>query len=222
MQANSSPGAAHPSRTKAVVFRVVAVVLPVAVLLLIEASLRFLGVGEARRAPFQPLAGHPSYVALDPDYGTLFFRDFRPGVAFDPFVAEKPPSTLRIVALGGSTTAGFPYHGYYGFPARLEDRLAAALPGTAVEVVNAGMTATNSYTLQALAGPVVAQRPDAVVIYAGQNEYYGAYGTAGTQGWTGTSVALKRFLIGASQWAIVAGLDALRRDDTPPPASGAR
>lgn len=219
----SSPSAARASsRAKAIAFRLAAVALPIAVVLLLEAVLRLGGVGEVRRKPFQPVPGRADYTALDPDYGGMFFRGFRPGVAFDPFAAEKAPGTLRIFALGGSTTAGFPYHWYYGFPARLEDRLAEALPGRRIEVANLGMTATNSFTIRDLAPAVAAQQPDAVVIYAGHNEFYGAYGTASTQGWAGTSVFLKRLLIGASKWALVAGIGGFLEGDGPGVEAGER
>jgi len=55
-------------------------------------------------------------------------------------------------------------------------------PGRQVEVVNLGIPATNSWTLRDLAGEVVDLEPDAVVIYAGHNEYYGALGVASTAG----------------------------------------
>ena len=215
-----SPSVARPSRTKTLAFRALAVALPFVVLLLVEGALRLAGVGEARRQPFVEIPGHPEVVALSPDFGAMFFRGFRPGVAFDPLDAEKEPGTLRVIALGGSTTAGFPYSWYYGFPGRLEDRLAAMRPGHRVEVANLGMTATNSYTLAALAAPVADRQPDAVVIYAGQNEFYGAYGTGGTQGWTGTSIPLKRFVIGAGRWALVAGLAGLTGGDEAPASDG--
>jgi tetratricopeptide (TPR) repeat protein len=47
--------------------------------------------------------------------------------------------------------------------------------------VNLGITATNSYTIADLAPEVIAQRPDAVLIYAGHNEYYGALGAGSTE-----------------------------------------
>lgn len=219
-QALPPPAPPRPSRTKRLVFAALAVALPLVLLALIEGALRLAGVGAVRREPFQPVPEHEGSVALDPDFGAMFFRGFQPGVAFDPLLAAKPREALRVIALGGSTTAGFPYHWYYGFPARLEDRLAAALPGRRVEVANLGMTATNSYTIWALAEAVVEQRPDAVVIYAGQNEFYGAYGTAGTQGWTGTSVPLKRLVIGASRWALVSGLGGLIGGDEPAEGGG--
>ncbi len=207
------PSAPSPSRSTQAAFAALAVALPFVVVLLLEGALRLAGVGAERRHPFVPISGHETSVALAPEFGAMFFRGFKPGVAFDPLGAQKDPGTLRVVALGGSTTAGFPYHWYYGFPARLEDRLAAQLPGRRVEVANLGMTATNSYTLWALTPSVVEQQPDAVVIYAGHNEFYGAYGTGGTQGWTGTSIALKRLLIGASRWALVASMLPSGEDD---------
>ena len=197
-----------------------AVALPFLAVLVIEAALRGLGVGESRRHPFVPVPGHETSVALAPEFGAMFFRGFQPGVAFDPIAAVKPRGAFRVVALGGSTTAGFPYSWYYGFPARLEDRLSVLLPGRRVEVANLGMTATNSYTLRSLAGSVAEMQPDAVVIYAGHNEFYGAYGTGGTQGWTGTSVPLKRFVIGASRWALVSGLSSLFRTNEAEVADG--
>ncbi len=217
------PGAAPASsaawvrrrRAKAIAFRLAAIAIPLLAVLLVEIVLRIAGVGEGRRAPFQPIEGRPEFVALDPEFGAMFFRGFRPGVAFDPFLADKPEGAFRVMALGGSTTAGFPYHWYYGFPALLEDRLAAALPGRRIEVANLGMTATNSYTIWAMADAVAAQRPNAVVIYSGHNEYYGAFGPGGTQGWPGMPGPMKRLLIRASKWATVAGIDELLEDEEP-------
>ena len=197
------------SRGKRAAFRAAAIALPVLALLLLEGGLRLAGVGTARRAPFQPVPSHETSVALDPDYGRMFFRGFQPGVAFDPFQREKGRQTVRLMVLGGSTTAGFPYSWYYGFPGRLEDQLAEMLPGRRVEVANLGMTATNSFTLWALSEPVIEQRPDAVLIYSGHNEYYGAYGPASTQGWPSTSVWARRAVIRASRWAVVTGVSGL-------------
>ena len=206
----STPRPAEPSpppaRTR--LFATAAVVLPLVAFLLTEGVLRMAGVGVERRDPFVPIPGQEGSVALAPEFGAQFFRAFTPGIAFDPIAEHKASGTLRVFALGGSTTAGFPYSFPYAFPSRLEDRLAAALPGRRVEVANLGMTATNSFTVRALAEPVVEMEPDAVVIYAGHNEYYGAYGAGSTQGVSG-GLAVRRFVIGASRWALVAGLGSL-------------
>ena len=204
-------------RSRRVAFAALAVALPVLAVLGLEGALRLAGVGAERRAPFVPVPEHPDHVALSPAFGASFFRGFTPGVAFDPLDAVRTPGALRVVALGGSSTAGFPYHFYYGFPARLEDRLVAMQPGRPVEVANLGMTATNSYTVWALAPSVAALQPSAVVVYAGHNEYYGAFGTGGTQGWGGTSIPLKRFGLRASRWATVAAASGLLAGDGEPP-----
>ena len=217
----AQPAEAQPAsplpRSKRALFTALAIALPLVTVLLIEGALRLAGVGEERRRPFVPIPEHEDFVALSPEFGASFFRGFTPGVAFDPIRRHPSADDLRVIALGGSSTAGFPYSFYYGFPARLEDRLSAMLPGRPVEVANLGMTATNSYTLLALTPPVIARAPDAVVIYAGHNEYYGAFGTGGTEGWTGTSIPLKRFGIAASRWALVSGLSGLVRGDRSPP-----
>jgi tetratricopeptide (TPR) repeat protein len=44
-----------------------------------------------------------------------------------------------------------------------------------------GMAATNSYTIVDLAGEIIGQKPDAVIIYGGHNEYYGALGAGSTE-----------------------------------------
>jgi tetratricopeptide (TPR) repeat protein len=63
----------------------------------------------------------------------------------------------------------------------LQDALTDVLPHDTVEVVNMGMAATNSYTIVDLAGDIIAEKPDAVIIYGGHNEYYGALGAGSTE-----------------------------------------
>src|SRR5207248_1216245 len=68
-------------------------------------------------------------------------------------------------------------YGHGGAPSRmLEQRLQATFPGRSVEVVNTALTAVSSYVLLDQAREIVALHPDAVLIYAGHNEYYGVLG----------------------------------------------
>jgi tetratricopeptide (TPR) repeat protein len=83
--------------------------------------------------------------------------------------------------MGESAAAGFPYPANGAFSNVLADALQDVLPSDTVEVVNLGITATNSYTIADLAPDVIAQRPDAILIYAGHNEYYGALGAGSTE-----------------------------------------
>jgi lysophospholipase L1-like esterase len=106
---------------------------------------------------------------------------FPPSPPGDAFLVTKPAHSLRIFVLGESSAAGFPYPPNGTFARVLEDALTDVLPRDTVEVVNMGMAATNSYTIVDLAGEVIDQRPDAVVIYGGHNEYYGALGAGSTE-----------------------------------------
>ena len=49
-------------------------------------------------------------------------------------------------------------------------------PDKHIEVINTAMTAINSYTFQDKINEILAEEPDALLIYGGQNEFYGALG----------------------------------------------
>lgn len=53
-------------------------------------------------------------------------------------------------------------------------------PDINFEVINMSLTAINSYTLYDFTTQLIHYKPDAVLIYAGHNEYYGALGIAST------------------------------------------
>ncbi|RMF09217.1 MAG: hypothetical protein D6762_04180, partial [Candidatus Neomarinimicrobiota bacterium] len=50
-----------------------------------------------------------------------------------------------------------------------------------IEVVNLGMTAVNTYTVRDFARECLSYQPDALIIYSGHNEFYGALGTGSSQ-----------------------------------------
>jgi lysophospholipase L1-like esterase len=115
-----------------------------------------------------------------------------PGAIPQAFPLQKPANAVRIFAMGESTTAGFPYPQTGTFPRMLEDALRDVLPSNSVQVVNLGIPATNSYALDDEVNEVIAQHPDAVVIYAGHNEFYGALGVGSTQSVLGGAPSLVR------------------------------
>jgi len=134
----------------------------------------------------------------------------------EPFAARKPARGFRVFVLGESSTAGFPYPRNGTFSRALRDMLRDVMPADSVEVINLGIAATNSYALVDIAREVLAQSPDAVLIYAGHNEYYGALGAASTENVVGSSPGIKR----AYLWMLRSRLVlALRRVLQRPPAS---
>lgn len=213
------PAQRPPERGRTLAFAVAAILLPLVVLVALEAGLRLAGVASDDRTVFIPLPGQEEYQALNPDYARRYFRDFVPGVSFTPFRIQKADSTFRVFVLGGSTTAGFPYRFFHGFPGRMEQRLRADLFGRPVEVVNLAMSAVSSYTVWDLALAALREQPDALVVYAGHNEYYGAFGTGSTEGRLGDLGWLKRLVIRLRRSVLFTLVERAVEGDRPPPVS---
>ena len=187
----------------------------------LEGVLRLGGVGAEGRTVFRTLPGQPAYQVLNAAYAQRYFSNgFVPTVAFEPFPKEKPPGTFRVMALGGNVTAGFPYRSYLGFPARLQRRLEAYALGQPIEVVNLGIPATNSYTLWDLKEAVVAQQPDAVILYTGHSEYYGAFGVGGTLTPPVHSVWMKRLVLRLKHFVLYTWLEGLSGGRREPEGQG--
>ena len=124
--------------------------------------------------------GQAAYLVANRSVGERWFPgvDAAPAPAAEPFAQAKPERGFRVFVLGESSAAGFPYPGNATFSRLLRDVLADVMQRDSIEVVNLGIAATNSFAMLDMAGEVAAQQPDAVLIYAGHNEYYGALGAA--------------------------------------------
>jgi lysophospholipase L1-like esterase len=91
----------------------------------------------------------------------------------EEFPAEKPPGELRVLCLGGSTTAGEEVRDEETYPAQLQALLRRRFPGRALRVINAGVP---SYSLrQSLDHFALRLRrfsPDIVTVYHGVNDLF--------------------------------------------------
>nr|MDQ3081829.1 SGNH/GDSL hydrolase family protein [Gemmatimonadota bacterium] len=170
------------SRRKAIAFLAVTLSLPFVLFAILEMGLRAADYGGDMPA-FEAAASSPSLRVPSSRLGRRYFprEQYPPSPPGDLFLASKPANSMRIFVLGESSTAGFPYSANGTFSRLLRDVLTDVLPDDTVEVVNLGMAATNSYTIADLADEVVAEHPDAVMIYGGHNEYYGALGAGSTE-----------------------------------------
>jgi lysophospholipase L1-like esterase len=126
----------------------------------------------------------------------------------EPFAATKPERAFRVFVLGESTTAGFPYPHNGTFSRVLRDALRDVLPSDSIEVVNLGIAATNSYAMVDIVDEVLARHPDAVLVYGGHNEYYGALGASSTEAGLGGSPYLVRFYLRLQRLRLVMALRA--------------
>ena len=87
------------------------------------------------------------------------------------FPIQKRPTTLRVFALGGSTTQGQPYRTETAFAHWLSMRLAAAIPDREIEVINCGGISYASYRVAAILNEVLTYSPDLILLYTGHNEF---------------------------------------------------
>lgn len=169
------------SRARHTAFLALTLLLPILVLAIVEGALRL-----ARPSGGLPLfvaaelAGGGDYLIANRRVGARWFAglDNPPGPAAEPFAAHKPDRGFRIMVLGESSAAGFPYPRNVTFSRLLGDVLRDVMPADSIEVVNLGIAATNSFAMLDLANEITEWNPDAVLIYAGHNEYYGALGAA--------------------------------------------
>ena len=151
---------------------------------LLEGSLRAFDYGEelALFIPTAPGSTQKPYTRINPQVAQRYFPKghFIPEPTSDGFLQQKPTEGYRIFVLGESTTAGWPYPNNVMFTRSLQRRLAETFPRKQVEVINLGIAAINSFMLLDFIDEVLEQQPDAILIYAGHNEYYGALGAAST------------------------------------------
>ncbi len=170
-----------PSRQR-LVFTGAMLLIPVLFFVLLEGGLRLAGYGEDYPL-FEPLDEDPRYLVRNADVARRYFAQQAhvPAPLHDVFAAEKGADEYRIFVQGGSTAAGFPFYNGGAFSRMLEHRLQETFPDRTIEVVNTAMDAVSSYTLLDFADEILEQKPDAVLLYAGHNEYYGALGVGSTE-----------------------------------------
>jgi tetratricopeptide (TPR) repeat protein len=198
-------------------FFLITLLVPILIIAFAELALRVFDYGPNLSLFIVDKSGGVDYYVMNPDVKGRYFAhvDFSPNTSTDCFRVQKAPGTLRIFCLGGSTTAGFPYSFVGAFSTFLRDRLHAMIPDRPVEVINLGMTATNSYTVLDIARELPDYDPDLVIIYDGHNEFYGALGaasreTAGPTGWITRlylrAVRFKTFLLVRQVYGLVTGM----------------
>ncbi|WP_240615458.1 hypothetical protein [Alteromonas facilis] len=179
------------------VFYLITLILPVALLTLAEAGLRISGYGHTYPL-FVSVGDNPDLLQPNPEIINRFFHhpSLAPKVAPDTYIfpRNKPDNTLRIVLMGGSSAAGFPY-GRFGSPAgMLKQQLKSTYPESDIEVISVAMASINSYALRDFSDEVIAIDPDAVLIYAGHNEYLGVMGVGSVYAGAGGHLANILFL----------------------------
>jgi tetratricopeptide (TPR) repeat protein len=166
--------------------------LPLLFFVLLEGVLRFIDYGGDLSLFRETVVNGKAYYTINPDVTKRYFRTIqvRAMVSNEMFEKEKGPLAYRIFCLGESSTLGYPYMFNGSFPSMLRNRLESMWPDKNIEVVNLGITAVNSYTVADFVRELGAYKPDALLIYCGHNEFYGALGVGSTEG------------LGKSRWVV--------------------
>ena len=168
---------------KRLVFMAITLSIPLVGLAAIEGGLRLCGwggypsffrlagelPGGAKVALVEPAASKPYF----------FANPTRPGYAEETnFLMPKPPGIVRIFIVGESAAKGYPQPRNLSIQSFLQAMLGDVWPDRKIEVISLGTTAVASFPLVYLVRDAVRYEPDLIVVYTGNNEFFGAYGVA--------------------------------------------
>ena len=199
---------------KRALFLAITVSLPIVVLLVAEVALRLFGWGgyprfirEVNRLPSGEMLCLVEHDAFKPYF---FANPTRPGhTESATFVMPKPAGTVRVFLVGESAAKGYPQPPNLAMSAFLQAMLADAWPDRRVEVINLGTTAVASFPLIYQVRQATDYSPDLFVFYVGNNEFFGAYGTASINASGGAPAWALPLLRAARGLALVQAFDQL-------------
>ena len=168
---------------KRAVFMLITLSVPLVALVLLELGLRLAGFGgypSFFRDTGELSPGQSLVITVPDATRPYFFADpDRAGYAEESeFVMPKPAGTFRIMLVGESAAKGYPQPRNLSMGSFLQALLQERWLDRRVEVINLGTTAVASFPLVYLTQAAVEHQPDLVVLYVGNNEFFGAYGTA--------------------------------------------
>lgn len=227
------PGAARSSARRRFpwYFPLIAFLIPVAILAAVEAGLRVFAVAAPPPLFIEKDVHGRTFLQLNSQIAGRFFHIGPGGVVrpanFQVLPAEKPAESKRILCLGESTTAGFPFPAHGAFPALLQQLLTERQPRQKWEVTNLGVTALSASSVASFIEEALEVEPDVLVIYLGHNEFYGVGGvvSGGARGSAALDALydLRLFRLFARMMPAAVGTDpeeeSRERADVPPNSS---
>lgn len=166
------------SRRKAWCFRIAALVgAPLIIVGVLELTLRLTGFGYPTGF-LLPSENHGQKTWVQNNqFGWRFFGAQMARLPQPISISQqKPAGTIRIFVFGESAAFGDPQP-RFGLPRMLEAILELRHPGTKFEVINAAMTGINSHTIVPIARDCASAGGDVWVIYMGNNEVVGPFGS---------------------------------------------
>lgn len=217
MKSDSNSKNQDLSKKKTLIFKLGAILFSIVLLIVFEIMLRLVGYGNSYDLFIEDKTDTSNWV-INPEVSKKYFSDVSSATSGipKPFKKVKNPNTFRIFMLGASTGIGYPYRYNGAFHHWLEYGLNRTYPDQNIEVINISLTAINTYTLLDFTKQLVHYEPNAVLIYTGHNEYYGALGVASTSSF-GKQPWMVNFLLKLKTFRITQlisnGLSAVKSDE---------
>jgi tetratricopeptide (TPR) repeat protein len=173
-KAVSKPARPAISRRRKWLYRLTtAVIAPLLFFAILETGLRLGGYGYS--TAFFIGSDTDGTYTTNPRFGWRFFPRSLARKPVRSSITAKPEGTVRIFVLGSSAAQGVPEPSF-SFGRILEVMLRERYPEMKFEVINAAMTAINSYVTLEIARDCAAHQPDLFIVYMGNNEIVGPYG----------------------------------------------
>ncbi len=188
-------------RNRQILFRIILVLAPFLLIGLAELVFRIAGFWTPQPIVVPVPGTSGRMLGFNVHAGRRYFSERQTAVPMltpEVFPTVKAPGTFRVLCLGESSTAGFPFDCQVPFPWQLSRILREAYPDRTIEVLNAGMSAISSYVIVDMLPDLLDVEPDLVLVYAGHNEFYGVYGSASAIS-TGSSDLLIRASLAAQK-----------------------
>jgi Flp pilus assembly protein TadD len=207
----TAPAKARPAltRSRRWAFRVIALLSPVLLLAGVEILLRLVGYGYPTGFFLPQRIDGQEVLTENWQFG---WRYFPRQLARTPqplrFTPQKAPGTVRLFVLGESAAMGDP-QAAFGLPRMLQAQLELKFPGHKFEVINVAMTAINSHAIREIARDCAPLGGDVWILYAGNNEVVGPFGSGTVFGRQTPGLAVIRASLWASRLRVAQLFDSL-------------
>ncbi len=191
-------------------FRITLLLLPFALLGILELSLSLGGYGYDTHFFKRLTIGGEDFFVQNEDFSRRFFPE---AIARNPgptrFPVHKAPGTFRIFILGESAAMGDPAQSFAPYR-YLEMLLREKFPDRKFEVINVAFTAINSNVILPIARECATHEGDLWIIYMGNNEMVGPFGAATVFGRRAAPLPYVRLVtqlqrLRAGQWLVSLG-----------------
>lgn len=186
----------------------VIIFVPIIILAMLEGGLRLIGMYDGTELLIKTEKSGKEWYQLNKNVAKRWFISGNTSVPELNntllYEVDKPDTVKRILCLGGSTTAGFPFDNLPPFPSLVRLKLQRYFPRYTIETVNLGISAINSFSVADLVEETLPLKPDMVLVYMGHNEFYGAFGGSSSQSFG--SRGLVKTILWLDHFAIVQNL----------------